>query len=67
MDRHRFDILWHGLHFQVAADSRDEAAERVRDQLAADGIVAHAWQMRIGEIDDKSEFDDDESDDQLAR
>jgi hypothetical protein len=47
MENRRFDILWQGVRFWVEAGSPDHAQDRVMAQLAADGIVAHAWQIRV--------------------
>lgn len=40
-----YEIIWHGIHFWVGADSPHDAQERIKAELAAEGVVAHAWQM----------------------
>lgn len=46
MPYNHYEILWNGIHFWVEAENYPDAAERVQKQLAADGIVIHAWQLR---------------------
>ncbi len=46
MPMYPYEILWQGVRFRVGATSPHDAQARVMAQLAAEGIVANAWQMR---------------------